>query len=119
MTNGWERMATSSNDQNDKRSNRRVGIGAVLPIHVVRAADGACIPCRIIDASSSGIGVLSDGELALGDVIIFKTVRRSFPLKVTWCEKTERGFKCGLELADPSQDLEALFTAYRHYKAAV
>lgn len=109
-------MAVNRRHQ-EKRAKNRVGISVTMPIHIVRMDSGDSLQCLLTDVSPTGIGVTLEGEVSPGDQMQFKTLRKTWVLEVSWCEKTSGGWKCGLVLQDKSQDLAAIFSSFA-YKPA-
>lgn len=103
----------------EKRSKARTGVRLAIPIHLVSLLDGSTIDCCLADVAAAGIGIVLKKHLEPGHEVRFKTVGKTWNLVVSWCEAAKGGYKCGLVLIDPAQDMSALFTSFRNYKNVV
>lgn len=103
----------------EKRSKARTGLRMTMPILLVSISDGGSIECSLADIAAAGIGVIVRKKLEVGHEVRFKTLGNIWNMSVSWCEPTDGGYKCGLVLTDPAQDMTPLFTSFRDYKNAI
>ena len=103
----------------EKRSKSRTNVFVTMPIHLVDGNDGNMISCRLFDVSATGIGIIMKKGLAVGQVLSFQTLGRTWSLTVTWSEATGDSCRCGLNLIDQTQDLNVLFSSFDTYRRAV
>ncbi len=103
----------------EKRSKSRTGVSITMPIHLVDGNDGNMISCRLFDVSATGIGIVMKKGLAVGQMVSFQTLGKTWKLEVTWSESSGENCRCGLSLVDKSQDLSMLFSSFDTYRRAV
>lgn len=98
----------------NRRDESRRTIAITLPLSIVEAGSGEALACRLEDVSPDGIGVIVDRKIAKGTRLEFVTLRTRFALEVAWCDATEQGngFRCGLRLANPEQNLYGMFSKF-------
>jgi hypothetical protein len=103
----------------EKRLKSRTGVSITMPIHLVDSRDGNMISCRLFDVSATGIGIIMKKGLAVGQIVSFQTLGKTYELEVTWSEANGVNCRCGLGLVDKSQNLSILFSSFDTYRRAV
>ncbi len=103
----------------EKRSKSRTDVSVTMPIHLVDGRDGNMISCCLFDVSATGIGIIMKKGLAVGQLVSFQTLGKTWNLTVIWSEVSGDNCRCGLNLIDKTQDLSVLFSSFDTYRRAV
>jgi hypothetical protein len=98
----------------NRREETRHSIYTLLPVNIVDDESRAAVSCRVEDVSQDGLGVLTEGPLAIGHKLLLVTLREKFQLEVAWCEKVEgkKEFRVGLRLVVPGKNLSKVFAGF-------
>jgi len=97
----------------DLRNDPRKILTGLLPGPLRIKSTGEIVSSKPTDISAKGLGLLIDKEIALSEVLVLRYHSKDISLKVIWIKPDlarEHRFRYGLQLLNPKEDLEKIFT---------
>ena len=98
----------------EKRATRRKRLSGLLPGKLLRQASNVDLPCKLVDVTPHGLGVVSGAILEPGELLALKMKNSEVLLEVAW-GRPDFGkndlYRYGLKVLTENCDLEAIFTA--------
>jgi len=95
----------------ERRSRERQQLPHFLPGFILDAKARTPLPSVLANVTGSGLGLVTDREIAKGTGLILVTLRAEIELEVIWCENESGHWRVGLTACDSSMNLEKHFSA--------